>query len=224
MVQENRLSEAIIGAAIEVHRHLGPGLLESAYEACLCRELSMRAVPFVRQRELPLDCKGVQVDCGFPLDLVVADLPIVEVKAVGELLPIHKAQLLTYLRLTGLRLGLLLNFNVTALKRGIARVALGLPGNPSAPSASSSERRMQDPAVPRRFRGRALPRVGLLGSASSAFRFSHRTHYRSPAPHPLQQPDPPRVDQLGADRGSRGNLSPCPHWLRRRPLGPALRE
>jgi GxxExxY protein len=135
LVEENRVSEAIIGAAIEVHRHLGPGLLESAYEACLCRDLTMRALPFVRQRELPLDYKGVQVDCGFRLDLVVADPVIVEVKAVDELLPIHKAQLLTYLRLTGLRLGLLLNFNVTALRRGIARVALGLPENPSAPSA-----------------------------------------------------------------------------------------
>jgi len=134
-IPENRLSEAVIGAAIEVHQHLGPGLLESSYEACLCRELDLRSIPYERQKELPLDYKGVRVDCGYRLDLVVAGLLIVEIKAVEQLLPIHEAQLLTYLRLTRLRLGLLLNFNATTLKRGVRRVVLGLPDPPSASSA-----------------------------------------------------------------------------------------
>jgi len=126
-VPENALSEAIIGAGIEVHRHLGPGLLESAYEACLCRELKLRNIPFERQKPLPLTYKGESVDCGYRLDIVVGNLVIVEVKTVDQLLPIHEAQVLTYLRLTGLRLGLLLNFNVAVLKDGIGRIALGLP-------------------------------------------------------------------------------------------------
>jgi len=126
-VPENALSEAIIGAAIEVHRHLGPGLLESAYEACLCRELKIRDIPLERQKPLSLTYKGESVDCGYRLDIVVGNLVIVEVKTVEQLLPIHEAQVLTYLRLTGLRLGLLLNSNVDVLKSGIKRVALGLP-------------------------------------------------------------------------------------------------
>jgi len=125
--QENIVSEAVIGAAIEVHRHLGPGLLESGYEACLCRELELRQISFEQQKPLPLKYKGQSVDCGYRLDLVVEGLVVVEVKAVDALLPIHEAQLLTYLRLTGLRLGLLLNFNVPILAQGIRRIVLGLP-------------------------------------------------------------------------------------------------
>lgn len=122
----NRVTGTAIGAAIEVHRALGPGLLESAYEECLCRELSLRKIPFERQRPLPLKYKGVSLDCGYRFDLLVSDQVVVEVKAVEKLLPIHEAQLLTYLRLGGWKVGLLLNFNVPVLKRGIRRLVLGL--------------------------------------------------------------------------------------------------
>ncbi|MGH2593473.1 MAG: GxxExxY protein [Anaerolineae bacterium] len=122
----NEITEPIIGAAIEVHRHLGPGLLESAYEECLCRELSLRQVPFERQRQLPVEYKGLNLDCGYRLDLLVAEAVVVEIKAVEDLLPIHEAQLLTYLRLGGWKVGLLINFNVPVLKRGIRRRVLGL--------------------------------------------------------------------------------------------------
>ena len=111
-------------ACVEVHRALGPGLLESAYEECLCYELSQAGLRFERQRALPVAYKGVLLDCGYRLDLVVADSVIVELKAVDGLLPIHKAQLLTYLRLTKLTLGLLINFNVPVLKDGVQRVVL----------------------------------------------------------------------------------------------------
>ncbi len=109
------LSNRIIGAAIEVHRILGPGLLESAYEECLSRELSLRNVPFERQVPLPVEYKGTRLDCGYRLDLVVDGLVIVELKAIEKIEPIHEAQLLTYLRLTDLWLGLLINFNVAVL-------------------------------------------------------------------------------------------------------------
>jgi len=115
------LSHEIIGAAIEVHRLLGPGLLESAYEECIARELAIRNVPFKRQVALPVQYKGIDLDCAYRLDLVVDDLGIVELKAVSELEPIHEAQLLTYLRLTGLWLGLIINFNVPKLAKGIVR-------------------------------------------------------------------------------------------------------
>ena len=95
----NETTEAIIGAAIEVHRALGPGLLESAYEECLCRELTLRRVPFERQRQLPVEYKGLRLECSYRLDLVVADTVVVELKTVEALLPVHEAQLLTYLRL-----------------------------------------------------------------------------------------------------------------------------
>jgi len=122
----NEITEAVIGAAIEVHRHLGPGLLESAYEECLCQELTLRKIPFERQRGLPVEYKGLRLDCGYRLDLLVAETVVVEVKAVESLLPIHEAQLLTYLRLGGWRVGLLINFNVPVLKQGIRRRVLGL--------------------------------------------------------------------------------------------------
>ena len=116
------LTEKIIGAAIEVHKALGPGLFESAYDECLCRELALREIPFVRQQSLPVGYKGVQLDCGYRLDIVVAGCVVVEIKAVEAVLPIHSAQLLTYLRLSGIRVGLLLNFNVAVLKDGIRRL------------------------------------------------------------------------------------------------------
>jgi GxxExxY protein len=121
----NKTSERIIGAAIEVHRALGPGLLESAYEECLCHEMKSQGLSFERQRPLPVVYKGITLDCGYRLDVVVEGLVILELKTVEALLPAHEAQLLTYLKLTGLRLGLLMNFNVPVLKHGINRMING---------------------------------------------------------------------------------------------------
>ncbi len=118
------ITERVIGAAIEVHKHLGPGLLESAYEACLCHELQIRGLTFQCQVSLPLDYKGLHVDSAFRIDLVVEDKIIVELKSQEGILPVHEAQLLTYLKLTGIRVGLLLNFNVPAMKDGIIRRVL----------------------------------------------------------------------------------------------------
>ena len=122
MIKENEVSNKIIGASIEVHKILGPGLLESAYEECLCRELSLNGLSFERQKPLPINYKGVHLDCGYRLDLVVENCVIIELKSIDALLPIHQAQLLTYLKLTGLKLGLLINFNIPVLKDGIKRV------------------------------------------------------------------------------------------------------
>lgn len=119
----NRITHAIIGAAIDVHKALGPGLLESAYEACLEFELLERGFTVERQKSLPLAYKAVQLECGYRLDLLVEGAVIVEIKAVDELAPIHAAQLMSYLKLTGCKVGLLINFNVTALKNGIRRLA-----------------------------------------------------------------------------------------------------
>ncbi|HNQ56635.1 MAG: GxxExxY protein [Rhodocyclaceae bacterium] len=120
--QRDALTEQIIGAAIEVHRALGPGLLESAYQECLCVELGLRGMCFRSQVELPVFYKERRADTGYRLDLVVEDSVVVEIKAVERLLPLHEAQLLTYLRLSGTRTGLLLNFNVPVLKDGIRRM------------------------------------------------------------------------------------------------------
>ena len=125
-IDENKLSNEIIGAAIEVHRHLGPGLLESAYEECLCRELSIRQIAFERQKALPVFYKGIKLDCGYRLDIVVKNLVIIELKAVNKIIPIHDAQLLSYLKLSKLKLGLLINFNVTLLKNGLKRIVNNL--------------------------------------------------------------------------------------------------
>jgi GxxExxY protein len=111
LLHEN-LTESIIGAAIEVHRELGPGLMESAYEECLCHELHLRQVP------LPVSYKGVALDCGYRIDIVAADLVVLSLKCVEHILPVHEAQLLTYLKLTARRVGLPVNFNVSALLRG----------------------------------------------------------------------------------------------------------
>src|SRR4051812_7232526 len=119
--QADEWSNKIIGAAIEVHRHLGPGLLEGAYEECLCRESTLRGISYLRQHPIAIDYKGAAVQNAYRLDLFVAELVIVELKAVEKFEPVHEAQLLTYLRLTPRWLGLLVNFNVPVLKDGIKR-------------------------------------------------------------------------------------------------------
>jgi len=124
----NQITQSVIGAAMEVHRALGPGLLESAYNQCLCRELTVRGIPFERERPLPLEYKGIRLECGYRLDLLVAGSVVVEVKSVEALAPIHEAQLLTYLRLGGWQVGLLINFNVPILKQGIRRKVIGFDG------------------------------------------------------------------------------------------------
>jgi GxxExxY protein len=121
----NKLSYEVIGAALEVHRLLGPGLLESSYRKSLYRELSIRHIPFQGELPLPLNYKGLKLDAGYRMDIVVASQIVVEVKSVAALAPIHDAQLLTYLRIGGYRLGLLINFNVVVLKSGIHRKILG---------------------------------------------------------------------------------------------------
>src|SRR4051812_5904818 len=113
------LTETIIGACIEVHRALGPGLLESVYEHCVCRELELRGVAVERQVPIPFDYKGVFIECAYRIDLLVARRVVVELKAVAEILPIHLAQVLTYLKLMDRPVGLLINFNVTSLRKNI---------------------------------------------------------------------------------------------------------
>jgi GxxExxY protein len=122
MEEINRITEKIIGAAIEVHRELGPGLLESAYETCLSFELAERGLGVDRQKPLPIVYKGIRLDAGYRLDLLVEENVVVEIKAVEELAPIHQAQLLSYLKLSGCKIGLLINFNVPVLKNGIKRI------------------------------------------------------------------------------------------------------
>ena len=125
MVRDNdALTEKIIGFAIEVHRQLGPGLLESAYEECLCFELDQAGLAFRRQVSLPVIYKSVRLDCGYRLDIVAENQVIIELKTVERLIPIHEAQLLTYMKLVGIRTGLLLNFNTAILKDGIRRLML----------------------------------------------------------------------------------------------------
>jgi len=121
---EKDLTGQIIGAAIDVHRALGPGLLESAYQVCLARELALRGIPYEQEKPLPIEYKGVRLDCGYRLDFLVAGRAVVELKAVDALHPVHEAQLLTYLRLTGCKTGLLINSNVPVLKNGIKRMVL----------------------------------------------------------------------------------------------------
>ena len=122
---ENEITERVIGASIEVHRHLGPGLLESAYEECLCSEMSQRAIHYERQVTTPLCYKGVLLEVSYRIDLLVEELVVVEIKANEMLLPVHSAQLLTYLKLSNKRVGLLINFNMSVLKNGIKRVVNG---------------------------------------------------------------------------------------------------
>lgn len=126
MRKEDALSQEIIGAAIEVHRHLGPGLLESIYEHCMLKELRNRGIRCQHQHPLPVRYKGELLDCEYRLDLLVDNTVVVELKTVKKLEPIHDAQLLTYLRLSDYRLGLLINFNVPVLKYGIKRIVNNL--------------------------------------------------------------------------------------------------
>lgn len=121
----NEITHDVIGAAIEVHRQLGPGLLESAYRECLTREFILREIPFEREKPIPVAYKGVQLEAGYRLDFLVAGCVVVEIKAIEALAPVHDAQLITYLRLGGWRVGLLINFNVAVLKSGIRRRILG---------------------------------------------------------------------------------------------------
>ena len=122
--ENDPLTEKIIGFAISIHRDLGPGLLESAYEECLCYEIEQSGLSFRRQSALPIVYKSVRLDCGYRMDIVVENRVIVELKTVERLLPIHEAQMLTYLKLSGIRIGLLLNFNTPVLKDGIRRMLL----------------------------------------------------------------------------------------------------
>jgi len=119
----NKITGEIIGAAIEAHKTLGPGLLENIYEKCLCIELDTRKIPYERQKELPIKYKDAKIDCGYRIDLIISDKVIIELKACESLQPVHEAQLLTYLKLSGIKLGLLINFNVPVLKEGIKRLA-----------------------------------------------------------------------------------------------------
>ena len=118
------LSNKVIGCALEVHRSLGPGLLESTYEQCLAWELSHANIPFKLQHPVPVQYKGVKLDCGYRIDVLVGDQLIAELKAVDKILPLHQAQLLTYMKLSQIKIGLIMNFNVKTLKEGIQRVVL----------------------------------------------------------------------------------------------------
>jgi GxxExxY protein len=120
----NKITDAVIGAAIEVHRQLGPGLLESAYQECLSKELSLRGIPFEREKPLRLEYKGLELECGYRLDFLVANSVVIEIKSVETLAPVHEAQLITYLKLGDWKVGLLINFNVVVLKDGICRRVL----------------------------------------------------------------------------------------------------
>ncbi len=122
----NEVTDGIIGASIEVHRALGPGLLESAYEECLCYELANQGIAIQRQVPLPVEYKGIKLDCGYRMDVVVDDMVVLELKAVDRLLPVHEAQLLTYLRLRRCPVGLLINFNVPVLRQGLKRIVHNL--------------------------------------------------------------------------------------------------
>lgn len=123
-LQRDPLTFQLIGAAIEVHRELGPGLLESAYEECLCHELALRGLEFQRQVPLPVQYKGLKLDCGYRLDLLISGAVVLEIKAVDKLTAVHDAQLLTYLKIGGFTRGLLMNFNVPVMKEGIKRIVL----------------------------------------------------------------------------------------------------
>ena len=122
----DRLTDSVIGSGIEVHRALGPGLLESAYEMCLCRELDLRQISFERQKPIPIAYKGIKLDCGYRADLVVDGRLLIEIKSVDAIAAIHEAQLLGYLKLGRWQIGLLINFNVQLLKSGIRRRVLNL--------------------------------------------------------------------------------------------------
>jgi GxxExxY protein len=158
--RENDLTDKIIGAAIEVHRHLGPGLLEAVYEECLCYELSRMGLKFERQVHLPVNYKGIKFESAYKMDLVVEDTIVVEIKAIEDMLPVHSAQLLTYLHSSNKRVGLLINFNVPILKNGLKRIVNRYAGprptpNVSAPSAFESLNLPSSPRLSPRLRDSA---------------------------------------------------------------------
>ncbi len=123
-LRHEQLTKEIIGAAIEVHRALGPGLLENAYEECLCREFSLRDLAFRRQVDIPVSYKGVRLDCGYRLDILVEETVVVEIKSTDGIADVHSAQLLTYLKLGSYPVGLLFNFNAPTVKEGMRRLVL----------------------------------------------------------------------------------------------------
>jgi len=127
MLVYSQITEEIIGAALEVHKTIGPGLLESAYQKCLIHEFIERKICFTTETPVPVRYKGIEIDCGYRLDFLVNDLVVVEIKSVERLLPVHEAQVLTYLRLMNKPVGLLINFNVYSLKTGIRRLVLTPP-------------------------------------------------------------------------------------------------
>ena len=124
MLYEKNLTEEIIGAAIEIHRYLGPGLLESTYEECLCHEFKLRNISFERQKPIPLEYKGISLDCGYRIDIIVENKIVLELKCVDTIIPVHEAQLLTYLKLSGIKVGFILNFHVSVMRDGIKRMVL----------------------------------------------------------------------------------------------------
>jgi len=130
----NDITKAIIGAAIEVHKHLGPGLLESAYAQCLCRELEIRGIAFETEKALPVEYKGLKLNCGYRIDLLVMGRVVVEIKAVDKLIPIHDAQVLSYLKMGGWKVGLLINFHTPILIKGVRRLVCGLEESKMDPS------------------------------------------------------------------------------------------
>jgi GxxExxY protein len=140
----DRLTQLIIGAAIEVHRQLGPGLMESVYEDCLCYELTQLALSFQRQAHLPISYKGIKLASGFKMDLLVEDAIVLELKTVDQILPVHCAQLLTYLKLSGKKVGLLLNFNEPVLKKGLKRLVNHFEDPTKAPVTSAPSARQPD--------------------------------------------------------------------------------
>ena len=127
--QLNAVTDKIIGAAIEIHRQLGPGLLESAYESCLAYELTELGLKVEKQKPLPVIYKNVKLDCGYRMDLLIEDRVVVEIKSIETLLPIHDAQMLSYLKLSGCKVGLLINFNMQQLRKGLKRIANNFPDN-----------------------------------------------------------------------------------------------
>ena len=146
--REDRITDKIIGAAIEVHRVLGPGLLESAYEECLCYELSLRELKFKRQVPLPVAYKGIKLACGYKMDLLVDDLVVVELKTVEGLLQFHSAQLLSSLRLSGKPVGLLINFNSPTIKSGLKRIVNNFSETSASRRLGVEKNREDAPALP----------------------------------------------------------------------------
>ncbi len=147
-MRDKELSHAIIGAAIEIHRTLGPGLLEVVYEECLARELTLRGIPFERQKPIPLVYKDLKLECGYRLDFLVSRRIVVEIKSIEAIAPIHESVMLTYLRLSESPLGLLINFNVPILKDGIRRFVWHYQENDNAETPSDAEvRREQQESI-----------------------------------------------------------------------------